>query len=233
MESQKIWREDLMLYGVHIFHTKQLTSVICNVPEIYGPVEADPWSESSASSESCPQTLRASILHPPVQRVLSACVRASSVLGCHCRDITQTLCGVSAEPGPTEGRRHTRNRTSCVYSKAPPQSMGWEGPVNCWIPPCHPRGAAQQDAGTKGVPSPPAGSRGSSSCCTSGAWWLGSPPGPRYPRSWWWRPWWARTACGQSSRSPPPQSKLFVPRGSLSRICWRSLCQVWLIRRNK
>lgn len=62
-----------MLHGVHIFHTKQLTSMICNVPEIYGPVEADPWSESSASSESCPQTLVASTELPSFTLLYREC----------------------------------------------------------------------------------------------------------------------------------------------------------------
>lgn len=143
MESQKIRRKDAMLYGVHIFHSKQLPSMVCNFPEIYSPAEADPWSESSASSElsTDPRSLHGtSILHPPVQSVLSACVRASSVLGCHfaaeTSADTKALCAVSAKPGPVEGRRHRRNTTSCV--KGLPAVPGLRGAgefLNSSLPP--------------------------------------------------------------------------------------------------
>lgn len=175
---------------------------------------------------------------PYWRSVADLCVRASSVLGRHLlerhRQTPQLCVGCQQSWVPWKGGAHREQNSfinTCVYSK--PSRSPWAG--NSWTPPCHPQGAAQRDAGTEGsqASSPAAGSRGSSSCCTSRVGWPGSPRGPRCPRCAWLTPGRARTACGQSSRSPPLQSTPSAPSGFLSRICWRSPCQVWLIKQNK
>lgn len=121
-----------------------------------------------------------SILHPPgVQWGMSACVRTSRILEWYLTGETspdpKVLCAMSAEQGPMEGRRHTGNRTR--FSR----------PTSTQRPPCSPRAerglrmpeflrASLQELHSEmlgprafGMASPPAGSRGSSSCCTSRA----------------------------------------------------------------
>lgn len=146
-----------MLYRIHIFHSKQLTSMFCHFPEIYGP-------EGSASSEICfqvpptdPRGLhRVSILRPAgVQWVISACVTASSafdLIGETSPD-TKALCGMSAKPGPMERRRHTWNRT-CIYPKGSPQFLGWGDCefLNSSLPPWRSCTARCWDKGGLGFP---------------------------------------------------------------------------------
>lgn len=175
-----------------------------------------------------------SILHPTGVQWLTP-VPGQAVFWGETSSDTRALCGMSAKPGPMEGR--STQGTELIYQylcilKALPAVPGLGIPE---LLPATLKELPSEMLGQRAARtgSPAAGSRGSSSCCTSRAGWPGSPRGPRCPRCAWWTPGRARTAGGQSSRSPPLQSTPSAPSGFLSRICWRSPCQVWLIKQNK